>query len=93
MARAQLGEQLVAAHPRHDHVGDDDVEAAGGDAPQGLGAVGRGLHRVARLGDLLLEEEAHLRIVLDDEDPSLITHAALPFDDADPTGSGDSRGR
>ena len=68
MARAELGEELVAAHARHDHVGDDHVDHVGGEVVQRRDAVGRGDHFVPRVAKLFLEEESHGLVVLDDQD-------------------------
>ena len=66
VSSAERAEQLDAAHPRHGHVTDDDVDAPFSHTPLGLETIAAGFNRK------LAVETAHVRaqddrIVIDEQ--------------------------
>src|SRR6185295_16326221 len=58
---------LVAVHPRHHHVQDDQVDVLGDDLVQGLEAVAGGDHGEPRLRQHLLDHAEDERTVVRDQ--------------------------
>ena len=62
-------QQLVAVHPRHHEVGDDDGRAERGDLLQGLLSILRRIRQEAPRANQLRQADPRGRVILDDQDP------------------------
>ena len=69
-ALSQLLRQVAAAHPGHDHIGQQDVDGIGVRLVQGDRGIGpiRGLHDESRLGQHLLQDLSDALLVFDQQD-------------------------
>ena len=75
---ADLGQGLHAAHAGHGEIEDDHGRAARDDSLGGVRPVGRAHHAHALRGEDVLEERAHLRLVVHDEQGGSRARPAWP---------------